>query len=64
MTSTECEIADLNQKLETIDNPREGYLLVHEHISQCHAGGHPVPEDLVLLERQLIQDCLAESQGR
>lgn len=64
MTETQFEIADLNEKLEDIDDPREGYLLVHEHICQRQADGHPVPEDLILLERQLMQDCLAESQGR
>lgn len=64
MSSATTEIADLNQRLESIEDPREGYVLVHQEICQCRAGGSPVPEDLALLERQLMQECLAESQGR
>lgn len=61
---TLSDVAALNQQLDTLDDPRECYRLVQDRIRQYHDEGAQVPEDLALLERQLMCDCMAESQGR
>ena len=58
------EVADLNQQYEATDDPRECYRLVQEQIQHHHKEGSKVPEDLAILERQLMRECAAESQGR
>lgn len=59
------EIADLMQQMEqTADDPRHCYALVHQRIEEVRQMGASVPEDLVRLERDLLTECLAESQGR
>lgn len=58
------EIANLNSQMENIDDPRQCYALVKERIAQYCAKGASVPEDLARLERQLLTDCLCQSQGR
>lgn len=59
------EIADLVQQMEqTEDDPRRCYALVKQRIAECRQMGANVPDDLVRLERTLMTECLAESQGR
>lgn len=58
------EVAALNQEFDALDDPRDCYRLVKEHIRRHHNEGTRVPEDLTLLERQLMCECMAESQGR
>lgn len=60
----QSEIADLNVKMESIDDPRRCYALVKERIMSYRQKGVAVPGDLALLEKQLMDECLAESQGR
>lgn len=58
------DVAELNQKLEALDDPRECVRLVQDQIRQRRDNGWNVPEDLTRLETQLMSVCVAESQGR
>ena len=60
----QSEIADLNGRLESISEPRQCYLLVQERIRQYRAAGWSIPEEIRTIEKQLMVECLAESQGR
>jgi hypothetical protein len=60
----QSEIADLNGQLESMTEPRQCYLLVQERIRQYRAAGWTIPEEIQMMERQLMVECLAESQGR
>jgi hypothetical protein len=58
------EIAELNLKLEEIDDPRRSYALVQERIRLYRSLGRPIPEELARIERRVMTECLRESQGR
>ncbi|HRN85385.1 MAG TPA: hypothetical protein PK857_11235 [Hyphomicrobium sp.] len=60
----QSEIAELNHRLEEIDDPRRSYALVLERIRSYRSRGQQVPEPLTLMERRLARECLIESQGR
>jgi hypothetical protein len=60
----QSEIAELNAKMEKIDDPRRCYALVQERIRQLQLRGWEIPQDLALIERRLATECLCESQGR
>ena len=60
----QSEIAELNTKIEQIGDPRRCYALVQERIRKYRLLGNHIPEDLARMERALIAECLAESQGR
>lgn len=58
------EVADLNGRLDALDDPREGYAMVRSCIQRRLLAGEAIPEDLRRLESALLRDCLAQSQGR
>ena len=58
------EIVELNDQLDVIDDPRECYTLVKQRIEEHNNAGEKVSEDLEMLERSLLNDCLLASQGR
>ncbi len=58
------EIVELNDRLDVLDDPRECYTLVKQRIAEHQNAGETVSEDLAMLERSLLSDCLVESQGR
>ena len=60
----QSEIADLNTQIEEIQDPRRCYALVQERIKGYRQKGVAVPRELAILEKQLVTECLAESQGR
>jgi hypothetical protein len=60
----QAEIAALNTELDQTDDPREGYAKVQAKIRKFRQAGLKVPEDLVLIERRLVHECMAASQGR
>ncbi len=60
----QAEIAELNHRLEEIDDPRRSYALVQERIRNYRKLGHQIPEALALMERRLAIECRIESQGR
>jgi hypothetical protein len=60
----QAEIAQIAGQVDEIEDPRRGYALVKERISRLRDAGFQVPEDLARMERRLMVECLAESQGR
>jgi len=60
----QAEIAALNTELDQTDDPRECYAKVQAKIRKFRQAGQKVPEDLVLIERRLVYECMAASQGR
>jgi chorismate mutase len=60
----QAEIAEISQRIDEIEDPRRCYALVQERIRRLRAEGTRVPADLERMERQLMVECLAESQGR
>lgn len=60
----QSEIAEINGQMEAIEDPRQCYALVQERIRTYRARGITIPDDLARIERQLLTECLAESQGR
>jgi hypothetical protein len=47
-----------------MDDPREGYAKVQAKIRKLRQAGQKVPDDLVLIEKHLMHECMAASQGR
>lgn len=60
----QAEIADINVRLEQLDDPRQCWVMLQQKIDQMKSAGWVIPEDIMRLERQLMVECLAESQGR
>lgn len=60
----QSEIAELNSELEETDDPRECYAKVQAKIRRYRQAGKTVPEDLALIEKRLMWECMAASQGR
>ena len=60
----QAEIAELNHRLDEIDDPRRSFALVQERIRNYRRRGQAVPEALALMERRLAAECRIESQGR
>lgn len=58
------EIAQLNSELEQSDDPREGYAKVQARIRGYRQAGVRVPDELALMEKHLMAECVAASQGR
>jgi uncharacterized protein involved in exopolysaccharide biosynthesis len=46
------------------EDPRQAYARVQREIEALRERGTPVPEDLKRLQRQLVSECAAVSQGR
>jgi hypothetical protein len=51
-------------ELEEQADPREAYARVQDRIRAYREAGWQVPEDLKRVERQMMTDFMAESQGR
>jgi hypothetical protein len=60
----QSEIAELNIELEQTDDPREAFAMVQAKIRRYRQAGLKVPEDLALIEKRLMTECMAASQGR
>jgi len=58
------EVAEINTRLDEVDDPRECYRLVRQRIAEHKSKGEIVPDDLALLEKSLLAECNAASQGR
>lgn len=63
-TQMQGEIAQLNSELEQSDDPRECYAKVQAKIRRYRQDGIKVPDDLALIEKRLVAECMAASQGR
>jgi hypothetical protein len=55
----QAEIAALNTELDQMDDPREGYAKVQAKIRKLRQAGQKVPDDLVLIEKRLMHECMA-----
>jgi len=64
ISEVQQEVADLNGRIEALEDPREGYAIVRECIRRHREAGEEIPEDLRRLEAALLRECLAQSQGR
>jgi len=60
----QSEIAELNVELEQTDDPREAYAKVQAKVRRYSQAGIKVPDDLALIEKRLMAECMAASQGR
>lgn len=60
----QSEIAALNSELDDVDDPREAYAKVQARIRRYRQAGMTVPTDLALIEKRLMTECMAASQGR
>lgn len=60
----QSEVAELNVELEEMDDPRDCYAKVQAKIRQYRQAGLNVPDDLALIEKRLMAECMAASQGR
>jgi hypothetical protein len=60
----QSEIEQLNSELEESDDPRECYAKVQAKIRGYRQAGIDVPDDLALIEKRLVTECMAASQGR
>lgn len=60
----QSEIAQLNSELEQTDDPRECVAKVQAKIRRYRQEGKRVPDDLALIEKRLVAECMAASQGR
>jgi hypothetical protein len=60
----QSEIAELNLELEQTDDPRECFAKVQAKIRRYRQAGQKVPDDLALIERRLVGELMAASQGR
>ena len=65
--SSKQSIDDITVLLTAIDDqddPRDAYALVQERIQQYRSAGWSVPEELTRVERSMMTEFMAESQGR
>jgi hypothetical protein len=59
-----AEIAAINGQIDHLEDPRACYARVQRRMRELRAAGRAIPEDLARLERHLVAECMAESQGR
>lgn len=60
----EPEAASFFHELEEQTDPRDAFARVQERIRAYRDAGWQVPDDLKRVERQMMTDFMAESQGR
>lgn len=59
------DFAELVTQMEqSEDDPRRCVALVQQRIREYRQTGTSIPDDLVRLERTLMTECMAASQGR
>lgn len=51
-------------EIQSADDPRQAYAIVQTRIRQYRSAGWAVPDDLIRVERNLMTEFMAESQGR
>jgi hypothetical protein len=60
----QSEIASITGEVEDLEDPREAYALVQDRIRRYRLDGSRVPDELAQMERRLMRECMAQSQGR
>jgi hypothetical protein len=63
-TQSGADIAVLLTSIDDHDDPRDAYALVQERIREYRSAGWMVPEELIRVERSMMTEFMAESQGR
>ena len=58
------DFAVIMDEIHSADDPRQAYAIVQGRIKEYHSAGWAVPDDLIRVERNLVTECMAESQGR
>ena len=58
------DFAVIMGEIEDADDPRDAYAIVQDRIQVYRLAGWAVPDDLIRVERNLMTDFMAESQGR
>jgi hypothetical protein len=59
-----AEIAVLLTSIDDHDDPRDAYALLQARIREYRSAGWSVPEELIRVERTMMTEFMAESQGR
>ena len=60
-----ADFAELVTQMEqSEDDPRRCVALVQQRMREYRQTGSTIPDDLVRLERRLVTECMAASQGR
>jgi hypothetical protein len=60
----DTDIKVLLLAIDEQDDPRDAYAMLQDRIRQYRTAGWSVPEDLIRVERSMMTDFMAESQGR
>jgi hypothetical protein len=58
------DFAVIMGEIDSTDDPRAAYAMVQERINEFRSAGWAVPDDLIRIERNLMTEFMAESQGR
>jgi hypothetical protein len=58
------DIAVLLTAIDDHDDPRDAYAMVQDRIREYRSAGWSVPEELIRVERSMMTEFMAESQGR
>jgi hypothetical protein len=58
------DFAVLMDEIQGADDPRVAYAIVQDRINEYRSAGWAVPDDLIRVERNLMTEFMAESQGR
>jgi hypothetical protein len=58
------DVTDLLSEIDLADDPRNAFALVQGRIREYRLAGWAVPEELMRVERNLMTELMAESQGR
>jgi hypothetical protein len=51
-------------EIDQVDDPREAYAMVQDRIQDYRRAGWAVPDDLIRVQRTMMTEFMAESQGR
>lgn len=58
------DFAVIMDEIHGTEDPRQAYAIVKDRIQEYRSAGWAVPDDLIRVERNLMSECAAESQGR
>ena len=61
---TDAESVKVLARIEEERDPRVCCMALKRRIDQLEHAGQPVPEALIIAQRQLVTELIAESQGR
>jgi hypothetical protein len=59
-----ADIAVLLTSIDAHDDPRDAYAMLQARIGEYRSAGWSVPDELIRVERSMMTEFMAESQGR